>query len=233
MIYTENSSMIKYELNIDDVCQLYEMAKIIKANLIVYSKTKKLMFGFNKSFFDDNVLKTFDPLNNTIYESISDDIPNFAMYTKDLNALLKLNEDTGKPIKIERTNYIGDDNDVLTDIKCGTEHKEVFNYFRYLKKYESIMENKNIQKIDYISDIRKIKEFQEALDHKASEGIIRFKYNNFIYFIFPSMLNALKSDTVSLELYQDTKHNTALLKYIIRKKKYGFVNVIYRTRILE
>lgn len=232
-MYTEKSSIKKDIMAPQDAIQLLNIAKIIKANLIVYSKKKKMMIGFNKSFFDDNVLKVFKPIDSTIYNNISKNVPNFAIYTKDLAALNKEYLETHRNIWMEKTNYIKNDNDVLIGIKCK-ERKDCFDYFKYMDKYEETIDNKHNSLIAHYENIKEIPEFQEAMSHKASEGIIRFKYNDFIYFIYPSMINALKTDVVSLDIYCTTeKETTSLLKYTIHKKKYGNIEVYYRTRILE
>lgn len=239
MPFIDKPSMVNTELSIEDIIVIVNIAKIIKSNLIVYSKHYKRLIGFSTSFFDANVLKIFKPKDSSMFDFISDDIPNMAVYTKDLAALIKKSEEYQSPIEILTTNYIRNDNDVMCDIWCGKDHKLCFDYFKYIKKYTRIIKTESDELIKHYDNIKKIPEFNEAFSHSSSDGIQRFKYDGFIYFVLPTLINALKSESVSLDVYLDINQlsnnpedaKSALLMFTIHKK-IGDVVVYYRTRIL-
>ena len=147
--------------------------------------------------------------------------------------------DKYKKNKDTTTNYIRNDNDVMCDIWCGKDHKVCFDYFKYAKKYARIIKTESDRLIKHYDNIKKIPEFNEAFSHSSSDGIQRFKYDGFVYFVLPTLINALKSEPVSLDVYLDINHlsnnpedaKSALLMFTIHKK-IGDVVVYYRTRIL-
>lgn len=239
MAFIDRPSMVNTELSIEDISVILSIAKVIKSNLIVYNKHYKRLIGFSTSFFDANVLKVFNPKDSSIFNFISNDVPNMAVYTKDLAALIKKSEEYQSPIQILTTNYIRNDNDVMCDIWCGKDHKVCFDYFKYAKKYARIIKTESDRLIKHYDNIKKIPEFNEAFSHSSSDGIQRFKYDGFVYFVLPTLINALKSEPVSLDVYLDINHlsnnpedaKSALLMFTIHKK-IGDVVVYYRTRIL-
>lgn len=232
----EKPSIVNYEVDRKDLEILLNRAKLLKSNIIVHSKTKSVFFGLSQDYQDANVLKILIPNEKFTIEHLSMDFPNIACYAKDINALLVANEKTNDSIFIETTNFMGKNDAVLT-MSCNTEKKLCFDYFNYEKRYERIINTEipNAHLLYHYEDIKNtIEVFNKALSAKADEGIKRFAYNDFVYFIPPTFIKSVKSDIIDLNVYELTtgKANTALLEFIIKRKKVGEIRIIYRTHIL-
>jgi len=234
----EQPSIINYEIDKSDLEILLNRAKLLKSNIIVHSKAKSVFFGLSQEYQDANVLKVLIPDEKFTIKHLSIDFPNIACYTKDINALLSAanDEETNNSIIIETTNFMGINDTVLT-MSCGEELKLCFDYFKFEKRYERIINDEipHSQLLYQYKDIKNtIEEFNKALSAKADEGIKRFVYNNFVYFIPPTFIKSTKSDIVDLNVYKlnSGKVDTALLQFIINRKKVGKIMVIYRTHIL-
>lgn len=231
----ETPSVINYKIDRSDLEILLDRAKLLKSNIIVHSKTKHIFFGLSQDYQDANVLKILKPNEKYDIKHLSDNFPNIACYAKDLNAVLSANE-KGNDIILETTNYMGS-NDIILTIRCGKELKTCFDYFKYERRYEKILNKEipNSELLYHYEDIKNtIEVFNKALSAKASEGIKRFAYNDFIYFIPPTFIKSVKSDVIDLNVYKLFSGNsdTALLEFTIKRKKVGEIKVIYRTNIL-
>lgn len=244
----ERQSISEYIVNRDDLEILLDRAKLLKSNIIVHSKAKHKFFGFSQDFQDANVLKVLSPNDSFEISHLPASFPNIACYAKDINAIINTSKSiesqcieegkkyTGNDIFIEATNYLGK-NDIALNIKCGSELKPCFDYFKLEKKYEKIV-NKEIPQSELIFHYEDIKNtigvFNKALSAKADEGIKRFAYDDFVYFIPPTFIKSVKSDIIDLNVYKlfSGDNDTALLEFIIKRKKVGEIKVIYRTHIL-
>ena len=102
------------------------------------------------------------------------------------------------------------------------------------KRVESVLRFIVIKKLKKGELILTIEEFNKALSAKADDGIKKFGYNGFIYFIPPTFIKSVKSDIIDLNVYKlfSGTNDTALLEFIIKRKKVGEIKVIYRTHIL-
>lgn len=232
----EQPSVINRVVNKSDLEILLDRAKLLKSNIIVHSKAKSVFFGLSQDFQDANVLKVLTPSDKYEIQHLSSDFPNIACYAKDINAILTANESSKHNIILETTNFMGK-NDIALTIRCSTELKLCFDYFKYERRYEKIVNEEipNSQLLFHYEDIRNtIEIFNKALSAKADEGIKKFAYNNFIYFIPPTFIKSVKSDIVDLNVYKlfSGTNDTALLEFIIKRKKIGEIKVIYRTHIL-
>lgn len=231
-MYIEPPSIINQIVNIDDLKILSNTAKLFKSNIIIYSKPFNLIFGMSQEYQDANVLKLLFPNDNYQSPQILKSIPNIACYGKDINTLLSIAEETHSDVTADCTSYM-DINDYVLNLKCGSELKRCFDYFKYISVYDNIYNSElpNATLIHHYEDIKSIPEFNNALSAKSDEGIIKFVYDNFVYFIPPTCVKSLKSDVLDLNVYRSL-NNTALLEFIIKRKKIGEIKIIYRTFIL-
>lgn len=231
----EKPSVVNTVIDRGDLEILLDRAKLLKSNIIVHSKAKSVFFGLSQDYQDANVLKVLSPNDAFDIKHLSPEFPNIACYAKDINAILAAN-DEGNDIVIETTNFMGN-NDMVLTMSCGNELKLCFDYFKYEKRYERIVNKEiaNSQLLFHYEDIKNtIEVFNKALSAKADEGIKRFIYNDFVYFIPPTFIKSVKSDVIDLNVYKlfSGTNNTALLEFIIKRKKVGEIKVIYRTHIL-
>ena len=232
----EQPSVINQIANRSDLEILLDRAKLLKSNIIVHSKAKSVFFGLSQEYQDANVLKVLIPDSKYEIKHLSLAFPNIACYAKDLNAILNANESSKHNIIVETTNFMGK-NDIALTMRCDKELKLCFDYFKYERRYEKIVNKEipNSQLLYHYEDIKNtIEEFNKALSAKADDGIKKFGYNGFIYFIPPTFIKSVKSDIIDLNVYKlfSGTNDTALLEFIIKRKKVGEIKVIYRTHIL-
>ena len=225
----EQPSVINRIANRSDLEILLDRAKLLKSNIIVHSKAKSVFFGLSQEYQDANVLKVLIPDSKYEIKHLSLAFPNIACYAKDLNAILNANESSKHNIIVETTNFMGK-NDIALTMRCDKE-------FKYERRYEKIINTEipNSQLLYHYEDIKNtIEEFNKALSAKADDGIKKFGYNGFIYFIPPTFIKSVKSDIIDLNVYKlfSGTNDTALLEFIIKRKKVGEIKVIYRTHIL-
>lgn len=234
--------MINYELYPSKVNfeSIISVNKILKANIIVYDKKFKTIYGYCQDNADSNVLKIFTPTNSLDFtlkylDCFQLDFPNFVAFSKDVSAIYKIASVNDARIGIDVLNYRGIDEDFAIRFGCKAfrttiidEERPCFDVIPYREKMMSIIEEMGVTpNSEVYSNILSIEEFKNALSVSASKGIQTVRYNNNVYFIPPTFINNTKGDVIDLICKNNLSNNTKLMNFRIKKSS-GIVDVIYR-----
>ena len=216
--------------------ELIKINKILKSNLIIYNSNNNEIFGFSQDFNDANVLKILksevevDGFKFFDTHRIVCDLPNIAILSKDLNAIYKDYKNTGNimPIGLDIYN-LSWSKPMVFRIGCNTEERLCYDVFSYVNIKDKIINEIKLCKYkgnyNTIKNIDNIYEFEVALNAKAEEGIKIVHYDNELFYIVPTVINKLSSDTIDLNVYYS--NFSKILEFVIYKKNH-ILSIIYR-----
>lgn len=215
--------IITIRIPLVDIDLLIKYSKILKCNILVYSKYTKEVIGFSQDFMDVNILKITNPI---IKGELSDHFPNIVVLSKNLVSIRKKSVSSGYPIYADMTTYEGDNNKILS-LSCDDENDICFNFTSYYSKYRKIMnEISNIKNVAEYDDVTSIKEVEKALSAKADQGIQIVNIQGHIVYLPPTFIKNRKNDKVDIKLYQDKFFN--YLTDVIIHRNTEEIHNIYR-----
>lgn len=215
--------IVNIHFSLRDIEALIEYSKLLKSNIIVYSKYTKEVIGFSQDFMDSNILKITDPI---IKGELSDDFPNIVALSKNLISVRKKSISSGLQVYANMTTYEGDNNKIIS-ISCDDENDICFNFTSYYDKYRKIMnEIKESKSTKTYTNVTSMNLINKALSAKAAQGIQMVNIENNIIYIPPTFIKNKKNEIVDIKMYQD-KFNNYLIDVIVHRKNDDLHN-IYR-----
>lgn len=213
-----------YTMNLQTAQKFLSFNKIMKAGMLVWVSHLQTVVGFSSDNLQTHVMKV---LNKQLL--LDEPVPNFAIMTKDLTALVKAAE------KVEESHiYLNLDmqhnpNIYAYEMYTGGVIKPCYDFLELFFTYKNSVEEWNASKTkDIVSGIENIGAFEPLLKAKASDGIITVRYNGITYFIPAMMVNMLKKDSAMVEVRKSPGTIYNYVRFCIFKSKGVEEDIFYK-----